>query len=195
MKGIRITLLLLIGGFAIACTDTPIPKPYGYFRIDFPEKDYRLLESDDLPYQFEYPVYSLLTPYPNQEKGKYWYNLNFPLQKAQLHLSYHPIQGNLRFLLDESHQLAFKHQIISDAIQDEVIMKPDESKFGLIYHIRGNAASPIQFFLTDSTHHFLRGSLYFLHAPNADSIAPVLQFIESDIDYLINSLVWKDAHD
>ncbi len=186
-----VILILILTVFS-SCNDKPIPKPYGYFRIDFPEKIYLNFDQNIVPFQFQYPFYSILIPNHNKKPGQFWFDLNFPSQNAQLHLSYLPINENLRFLLEESHSLAFKHQIKSNAIEDELIMIPDSNKFGIIYHIRGNAASPLQFFITDSTNHFLRGSLYFLHSPNADSIAPVLHFIEKDIYHLIQTLDWKN---
>ena len=64
----------------------------------------------------------------------------------------------------------------------------------------GDAASNVQFFLTDSSQHFLRGALYFFNPPNPDSIAPVLQFVRGDIDHIAQTLVWRwlacyPAHD
>ncbi len=63
---------------------------------------------------------------------------------------------------------------------------------GKIYHIRGReAASPLQFFATDSLSHFLRGALYFDARPNNDSLAPVIRFIEKDIRNLLGTLEWE----
>ena len=61
-----------------------------------------------------------------------------------------------------------------------------------MYEIKGNAASPLQFVLTDSTKHFLRGALYFNETPNADSIAPISKYVEEDVQRLIESVRWKN---
>ena len=45
-----------------------------------------------------------------------------------------------------------------------------------MYDLKGNTASSLQFFVTDSTRNFLRGSLYFNAEPNKDSLAPVMDF-------------------
>ena len=60
-----------------------------------------------------------------------------------------------------------------------------------MYEIEGNAASAYQFHLTDSTNHFVRGSLYFNNIPNQDSIQPVLEFVKEDITHLFETFVWK----
>ena len=67
----------------------------------------------------------------------------------------------------------------------------EKSVYGVLYEIKGNAASSVQFYATDSTKHFLRGALYFNTVPNKDSLAPAIQFVEEDIIHLIETLSWK----
>jgi gliding motility-associated lipoprotein GldD len=64
--------------------------------------------------------------------------------------------------------------------------------FGIFYDLKGNTASAVQFYVTDSTKHYLRGSLYFEAEPNADSLAPVIEFFREDVIHLIETLKWKD---
>jgi len=52
-------------------------------------------------------------------------------------------------------------------------------------------ATPYQFFLTDSTHHFFRGALYYDATPNQDSLAPVNAFLLEDIQHILNTFRWK----
>jgi len=56
---------------------------------------------------------------------------------------------------------------------------------------KGNACLTCGVFVTDTTRHFLRGALYFDTAPNEDSLGIVNQFLEKDMDHLINSFRWK----
>ncbi|NOZ45910.1 MAG: gliding motility lipoprotein GldD, partial [Chlorobi bacterium] len=67
----------------------------------------------------------------------------------------------------------------------------DDNVYGILYDIKGNAASSINFFVTDSTQHFLRGALYFNSKPNKDSLAPVVDFIRKDIVHLMETFKWK----
>jgi gliding motility-associated lipoprotein GldD len=64
-------------------------------------------------------------------------------------------------------------------------------RFGMVYDLKGDVASAVQFFITDSTKHFLRGSLYFNIQPNRDSLNPVIDFLREDIMHLIETTQWK----
>jgi gliding motility-associated lipoprotein GldD len=57
--------------------------------------------------------------------------------------------------------------------------------------VGGDAASNVQFFLTDSIHHFIRGALYFNNQPNADSMKPVVDFVKEDLRVMLKSFRWK----
>ena len=62
---------------------------------------------------------------------------------------------------------------------------------GVFFSVGGNAATGKQFFVTDTTRHFLRGALYFDVAPQADSLNIVYDFLQKDLSHLINSFQWK----
>ncbi len=167
------------------------PKPRGYFRIDFPEKKYKLYESD-CPYQFEIPVYSVATP--NNQKGSEpcWVNLEFKKFNATVYLSYKKVENNIAKYLDDSHEFANRHQIKASGVEQIAIQRDSVKVYGLLFDISGNAASSLQFYLTDSTKHFLRGSLYFNSVPNVDSLKIVIDFLKTDILHLIQTTRWND---
>jgi gliding motility-associated lipoprotein GldD len=108
-----------------------------------------------------------------------------------VYLSYKDVQSNLNQLFEDSRNLAYKHAAKASQIEEYAVNIPEKKVYGIIYEIVGNAASSIQFHISDSTSHFLRGSLYFYAAPNADSLEPVTSFIRSDIEHLIQTLQWK----
>ncbi len=172
--------------------DTIAPKPHAYFRLSFPEKKYVKYDSV-CPFTFEMPAYSKMENdhYPGAQPC--WLNLNFPTFNGTLHLSYKPVNGNIKGYLEDTYTLASKHQVKASGIEEQLISRPESKVYGLVYDIEGNAASSIQFFLTDSTKHFIRGALYFNVAPNTDSISPVVNFIRKDIYHLIETFEWKDA--
>lgn len=184
--GVCLLLAVVLGG----CEDVYTPKPKGYFRIAMPQKVYQQFDTD-CPYSFEFPTYSLIHRDRSANSNDCWYNIDFPLFRARLHLSYVPLENNLRNHVEAVRGLAYKHTIKADAINEELTYDPDHQKYGIFYDIKGNAASSVQFFITDSTNHFMRGALYFNHSPNKDSIAPVVSFIKEDINHLIESLRWK----
>jgi gliding motility-associated lipoprotein GldD len=74
-----------------------------------------------------------------------------------------------------------------------VILRDSVKVYGLIYDIEGNTASSLQFYVTDSTKHFIRGALYFNVRPNIDSVKIVLEFLKKDVLHLIQTLQWKNV--
>jgi len=183
-------MILLI---LISCSnDNYSPKPRGYFRIELPQKKYQLFDSLNYPYSFEYPVYAQVEPYRGVTAEKYWINLVFPKFKAEIHISYKKVHNNLDTLLQDAETLANKHIPKATNINYFKILDDKAKVYGLIYEILGNdVASPYQFYLTDSTSNYLRGSLYFNITPNNDSLSPVIDFIKEDINYFIKTFRWR----
>ncbi len=174
-----------------SCSDVPQPKPRGYFRIALPEKQYVSLDSMSY-YSFEYPVYSPITPDFHSIEEKEWINIEFPSFKGTIHLSYKKVENNLSDYIEDSYQMITKHITKATGIRDSVVIDADRDVYGLMYFIEGEGvASPMQFYLTDSVSHFMRGSLYFNVYPNNDSLRPVIDFITNDARHLVNTLNWK----
>jgi len=189
----RITHIISIAALALstACSETPNPKPRGYFRITFPEKEYSSLDTLDMPYSFAMPKYCTVERETSRGAEKYWTNLVFPTLNAKIHMSFKYLDGNLDTLIDDSHTLAYKHTVKAEAIEKIIYENDTTHVYGMLYNIKGNVASPVQFYITDSTRHFLRGSLYFSCTPNKDSLAPAIDFVRKDIVKIFESLVWK----
>lgn len=175
----------------IQCKHHYTPKPDGYLRIDLPEKEYQSYHSN-CPYTFEYPVYGKITPDTSRIAEPYWINIEFPQFAGKIHISYKPVKNNINDYIEDSRTLAYKHTIKADAIREKIYSDDERKVYGLLYEIRGDAASSVQFYLTDSIKNFLRGSLYFNVQPNADSLAPVIDFFKADITHLIETLEWKN---
>lgn len=170
--------------------DSYTPKPKGYFRIDLPKKNYQALDKD-CPFNFQVPTYTSLSQNRNNPDKPCWFDINFSKLNASIYLSYKPVNDNLNDFLEDSRTLAFKHTVKANDIEQKVIINTEKKVYGLVYLIEGNAASSYQFHLTDSTTHFLRGSLYFNNIPNQDSIQPVLDFVKEDITKLIETFEWQ----
>ena len=171
--------------------ETIAPKPRAYFRLSLPEKKYVKYDST-CPFTFEMPVYAKMGKDDNSGAEPCWLNLNFPSLNGTLHLSYKEVNGNINAYLEDTYTLASKHTVKASGIEEQVIIRDSSKVYGLIYNIGGNAASSVQFFLTDSTNHFLRGALYFNSVPNTDSIKPVVDFVRKDILHMIGTFEWKN---
>lgn len=186
--------LMIAGMFLLAgslsCKRHYQPKPHGYYRITFPEKEYVRYEGS-CPYTFEYPVYARVVKDPEPDAEPCWVNLDFPTLHGRVHITYKDVRGNLGRMLEDTYDLAYKHTVKADAIRERAFRDTVRKVYGILYDIRGNTASNVQFYLTDSTRHFLRGALYFDCEPNKDSLAPVVDFIRKDIIHLIETFSWK----
>lgn len=174
----------------ISCSTNYTPKPRGYFRFDFPPKKYQILKNN-YPFSFEYPVYGEAVVDTDKNAEAYWLNIEFHQFNAKIHLSYKPVKNNVAKFIEDAHTLAYKHSIKADAIETQLVADKQRNVYGLIYDIRGNAASAVQFYMTDSLHNFLRGSLYFDCIPNKDSLDPAIRFFRKDILHLIQTLQWN----
>ena len=174
-----------------SCESEFTPKPKGYFRIDFPKKEYVQFDAG-CPFSFALPAYCSAIPYVGAQQEKCWMNLDFQKYNAKIHLSYFDIKNDLNKHLEDSRSLAYKHIVKADGIEETPFMNPVKKVYGLVYSISGNAASELQFYITDSSSHFLRGALYFNASPNSDSTAPVLNFLRADVNKMIESFEWRN---
>jgi gliding motility-associated lipoprotein GldD len=189
-------LIVALTVVLIACQADYTPRPKGYFRIDLPHKEYQAYDPVGCPFTFEIPSYAMVTKdslYNDRpSENPCWMNVDFPDFKGKIYLSYKPINEDqqLHVLIEETHKLTTKHVVKADGIEEHLLMT-DNGVYGLLYDVAGNAASSLQFFLTDSTRHFIRCSMYFYATPNQDSIRPVSEFIREDAIHLIKTLKWR----
>lgn len=186
-------LLMLLSAVFPSCREDHSPRPRGYYRIAFPSKSYRLLDKP-LPYSFLIPEYSIVTPDLLNLAEKEWITLEIPANHAQIHISYKKIDHNLARLIEESRTLVYNHSGKASSIDEKLFLNPAAKTYGTMYTLKGNAASPMQFYLTDSVSHFLRGALYIKEIPNYDSLKPVIQFLSGDVIKLIESTKWESAN-
>lgn len=178
-----ITILIVTG-----CTDDPVPKPHGYPRLDIPEKGYSSWKNS-CPFQFKKPQAASIE-YPS--KDSCFFNISYPMLNAKVHCSYIPVNGHLKEIIDQEYKLREKHNQFSTSVQERVYHDDKEKVNALLFNISGTqAATPLQFFITDSVNHFFRGTLYFNTSPNNDSLAPAINFIRADIDTLVETFKWN----
>lgn len=193
----EITFLILITVSVIGCKEVAVPKPKGFFRIDMPERQYTTFSAiknkeENLPFTFEYPAFGKLNFNEEFDNEKGWFNIEFPAYKASLYLTYKDINRNFDELMEQTYRMNVKSHISrADAISESYFINDSVKVFGILYDLKGNAATAVQFYLTDSVKHFLRGSLYFKSTPNADSLEPVVKYFREDIITLIETLRWE----
>ena len=185
------SLFILLPG----CNSSYVSKPTGYFKIDFPQKQYRQFSEPGFPYSFEYPAYATIQRdssfFGDATENPWWINVEFPQFNSRIYISYKEIgKYTLDKLLNDAFNLTNKQSVKATYINDSAIATPNNIH-GRFFKVSGNVATANQFFLTDSTKHFLRGALYFDAAPNQDSLRPVNDFLVADMQHLINTFKWR----
>lgn len=185
-------VLMVVLVALVACEEEVYtPKPKAFFRIDLPEKNYERVDFDT-PYTFELPSCVTWEPDKDANAEAHWINVDYPQFRGRIHFSYKPVNNNLAEYLSDARKLTTKHIPKADMIEEIVVYAPEREVYGLVYDVEGiGAASTMQFFVTDSTKHFLRGALYFNVVPNNDSLAPVINYIKEDISNIIGTLEWE----
>lgn len=179
----------------IACNSPFNQKPRGFYKINLPEKKYILFDKPGYPYSFEYPVYATVlkdsTFFNGETENPWWINIDFPQLSGKIYISYKEIKKHpLDSLINDAFNLTNKHSIRAENIDDSLMMTPNNIH-GVFFTVGGDVATAYQFFLTDSTKNFIRGSLYFDATPQADSLKPVNDFVAEDMRHLINTFRWK----
>jgi len=180
-----ILILLVLG----SCDDDfYLPKPKSYFRIDLPEKEYTTYKNSQVPFTLDLANYSAIEL--KSEYGKF--DIVYPLLKAKIHCTYFNTEKqNLPKLIEDCYNLAYQHNIKATAINSTDFKNDSLANYGRLYELKGNSASPLQFYITDNNSHFMRGSLYFNTQTNADSLAPVTAYLKKDIESFFTTITWK----
>jgi gliding motility-associated lipoprotein GldD len=182
--------LLVATTFLLSCSHYT-PKPYAYFRIDLPKNEYVTFDSTYPPVNIQISKYAKVVPQQAKNNLEDYIDIVYPTLNGRIYCSYKEIKGDFRKLSEDSRNLVYKHSVRADAIIEKPFVNADSKVYGILYELTGNSASPIQFVLTDSVHHFMRGALYFNSVPNADSIAPVSAYVEKDLKHLVETITWK----
>jgi len=169
-----------------SCKEDVLPKPKGYLDLSYPKKSYKKLDIN-YPYSFEVPKSSKVI-----EQPKYWLKVNYPKLKASVDITYRPVQNNLKELLTEAEKLVFEHTVKADQISSNNYENEENKVYGSMFDITGNSASQVQFHITDSVKHFLKGSLFFHTKPNYDSVLPAVEYIKKDMIHIMETTQWND---
>ncbi len=184
--------------FFISCKEENLylPKPRLYPKVNFPTKEYIDFSESYCKIGFRYPKYAEVVKdeyfFDDKPLDPCWFDLSIPSLNGTLHCSYFPIRdrSDLDELITDSYELAGKHNIKAEYYNEYVLDYPGNVK-GVMFEIEGDVATPVQFFLSDSTNHFFRGSLYFQNQVRPDSMAPVYEFVRQDIDTLLSTFYWQ----
>ncbi|MCB0477149.1 MAG: hypothetical protein KDC84_03245 [Crocinitomicaceae bacterium] len=177
----------------IACEDEEkvLPRPIGQMRVEFPKHEYKQASITECGYSFEIPVSSEIMNgmNPNATCHK---NIVYNDFNAVLYLSYYPLDTtSVNTLIKESRDKVYEHVVKASSIDEEMILDSSHHVYGIFYDIKGNAATPFQFFITDSSKNFIRASLMFNSVANYDSLKPMIEYLKVDVDRMIQTTEWS----
>ena len=182
--------LILLAFLFVACGVDYLPKPKGYNRIELPEAAYVSLP-DSFPYAFEYSKHADLLPDSSWITEPFWINLHYADMGATIQITYKPVTDSIiREYLSDSYKLTSQHNVKAYAIEETIIELPN-GLFASFTELEGEVPTQAQFHVSDSVDHFLRGALYFRTATKNDSLAPVIDYLKTDIVHLLTTLEWN----
>ena len=182
---IQKTILFLAVIILVSCKKDTIPKPSGFLALEYPAANYVSFDKN-CPFTFDVNDAAII-----KEKSASSFEINYPKMKATLYLNYRSVNNNIKILLQDAQKLTYKHVIKADDIIAQPFVNNDNKVYGMFYSVNGNAATNAQFYVTDSTKHFVDCSVYFYAKPNYDSIYPAANFVKNDMRKLMETLKWK----
>lgn len=191
-KNFYLLVLIIV---CLSCSENYVPKPKGYLRLEYPKANY-IKSNLNVPFSFETNMLASkieLKPVRATTKS-YGINLEYPSLKGTIFLTYKAVENdkkNLINFLRDAQNLTQKHTIKADEIPVTSYEDNNRKVYGAFAEVKGNVASPSQFYVTDSVNHFLTGSLYFYAKPNYDSILPAADYLQKDIKHIMETVVWK----
>ncbi|MBK0370606.1 gliding motility lipoprotein GldD [Flavobacterium agrisoli] len=184
-NGLFVVMVVLLLLSISSCKDDVLPKPASYLRLDYPEAKYAAFQNN-CPFSFEMNANAIIKG--EKDCG---FAINYPKMKATIYLTYKPVSGDIDKLLRDAQKLTYEHVIKADDILEQPFVNADKKVYGMFYQVDGNAATNSQFYLTDSTRHFITGSVYFYAKPNFDSIMPAASYLQNDMKRLMETMQWK----
>ncbi len=187
-------LVFLCSLFFWACSSTPnyYPKPKGYIRIFIPEHSYQKLENGH-PFSFEYSKLAKIKPDVSPGAEPHWIILDYPSLDAKIQFTYKPLNGDLDKLdkhIADAFKLASKHQIKATS-QNEQLYTMKNGKKAVLISLEGEVPTHFQFYVTDTSQHYLRGAVYLKYATLNDSLTPVVDYLRADCLRILETLTWK----
>lgn len=178
--------LVFVAFLLFSCGKDSLPKPSGELRLEYPKAKYQPFTSS-CPFTFEYSDFARI----EQGKQNCWYYIHYPKMKAKVFITYFPIKNDFDLHIKEAEKMVYEHTIKASSIQTKSFSYPNEKVYGNFYELKGQSASNIQFYATDSTKHFVTANLYFNTRPKPDSLAPAIDYIKKDMLHMLDTFQWK----
>jgi len=192
---IKVLTVIVLGIWLGACnssTQEYSPKPRGFNRIDLPQHTYQTLPNE-YPYSFEYSKEAIIQIDTFKNAEPHWIIVYYPKLNTRIQFTYKKVNndlGSLQKMMGDAAKLAFNHDKKAYSITDKLLITKSGKK-AVIFELEGEVPSPYQFFVTDSTKHYLRGAVYLMTATENDSLKPIIDYMKVDSRHILESLKWQ----
>ena len=107
-----------------------------------------------------------------------------------VYFRYWDMNQPLAYYINNANDEVDMHKTKATNIIDKTFLRPNDRVFGTLFRLEGDVATPFQFYLTDSTDHFVYAEVLFNFAPNYDSLRPTLDYLQQDIEQLMETFEW-----
>lgn len=175
-----------------SCSENQVltPKPPTYLRLELPEHSY-ITFKDDCPYTFEVSKLFKVKSVSDSLQKTCHKDIDLGPLNGVIHFSYIAMTEKLSTYINYSNDKVEDHKQKATGIEDFQIIRSEDRVFGTFFKLKGDVASPFQFYLTDSTSQFVSGVIYLNTVPNYDSLRPTLDYLEKDLMHLVTTFKWK----
>ena len=177
--------------FLFTCDETNyLPKEKGFLRLEFEKPTYDTFFNESSGLNFIYnDAYSTFEIVSDEKIV-----LGYKDIKISIVLSDVGLENLSSF--EESIQNFYMffepHRKKSNQISIKEFTSADNNRCAKVFEMRGPVASPLQFYVTDSTNHFLFGSMNIMEKSDYDSIYPSVMYVKNDIFSIIESVNWEE---
>jgi len=193
-KNFKIAGIILLMIHVISCGSSEVysPKPKGFNRLELPNHEYQKMKEKH-PFSFEYSSHAVLEDDIHALAEPDWVIVHYPELDTRIQFTYKPLKGDLNKLskhIDDAYKLAAKHQVKADS-QIESVITLNNGKKAVVIEIEGEVPSHFQFYMTDTSKHYLRGALYIMEPTLNDSLRPLVDYMKIDCMHILQTLNWN----
>lgn len=177
--------------FLFSCDETNyLPREKGFLRLEFEKPTYDTFSNESSGLNFIYnDAYSTFEIVSDEKIVLGYKDIKINIVVVDVELenlsSFEESIQNFYMFLEP-------HRKKSNQISIKEFTSADNNRFAKVFEMRGPVASPLQFYVTDSTNHFLFGSMNIMEKSDYDSIYPSIMYVKNDIFSIIESVNWEE---
>jgi gliding motility-associated lipoprotein GldD len=184
-------IILLLTLSACSSDKIPVPKPPTYLRLELPDHQYSTYNGN-CGYSFQSAkIFTVKDVVDSSGTMTCHKDIHLGTLNGVIHFSFINMTEPLSTYVNYANDKVDEHKLKATAIEDFRLINGKKRVFGTFFELKGDVASPYQFYLTDSTSRFVSGVVYFNSRPNYDSLKPSLDYLKLDLMKMVETFEWK----